>query len=66
MDLLGALFNKEKMDELMGSIDGISSSAENIGQALNGIIEVVKITNGLLIVLILAIIIHAVITWKKK
>lgn len=66
MDLLGALFNKEKMDELMGTIDGISSSAENIGAALNGIMEVVKITNALLILLIISIFIHAFITWKKK
>lgn len=66
MDLLGALFNNEKMDELMTNLNGLSSSTETIGQALNGIIEVVKITNGLLIVLILAILVHAIITWKKK
>jgi len=66
MGIISTLFNTEKLDEVLSNIDGISQSADEIGLALNGIIEVVKITNILIVVLIVAILVNAFVTWKKR
>ena len=66
MGIISTLFNTEKLDEVLSNIDGISQSADEIGLALNGIIEVVKITNILIVVLIVAILVNAFVAWKKR
>ena len=66
MGFISTLFNTEKLDSLLANIDGISQSADDIGVALHGIVEVVKITNILIVVLIVAILINAFVTWRKR